>query len=149
MATDVEAIVKRSIEVVRKAHNALRALRTSRSTPQVLSGAGSALDKLLNTLNSLATFPEVLASGRAFDIFSVTMPSGISLSDALLLDMEAIAGRLRFMTPPDSLMIVGDLDDHDCRYIGEMAECYNGSVASVLIQHDMCVWRLERCLHNH
>jgi hypothetical protein len=79
MAADVEAIVKRSFEAVRKAHNAVLALRTSRSTPQALSGAGSALDKLFNTLNSLATSPEVLASGRASDIFSVTMPSGISL----------------------------------------------------------------------
>jgi hypothetical protein len=149
MATDVEAIIKRSIEAVRKAHDALRTLRTNRSIPQALSGAGSALDKLFNTLSSLATSPEVLASGRASDIFSVTMPSGISLSDALLLDMDAIAGRLRFMTPPDSSMIVGDLDDQDCRDITEMAECYDRSVASVLIQHDMCVWRHERCLHNH
>jgi hypothetical protein len=139
MDTDVEAMIGRSMKAVRKAHNALRALRTSRSIPLTLSAAESALDKLLNNLNSLTTSPDALASSRAFDTFSVTLPAGISLSDALVLDMEGIAARLRFMSPPDSKMIVGDLDDCECRDIAVMVECYDRSVSSVLIYHNTCV----------
>jgi hypothetical protein len=139
MDTDVEAMIVRSMKAVQKAHNALRALRTSRSIPLTLSAAESALDKLLNNLSSLTTSPDALASSRAFDTFSVTLPTGITLSDALVLDMEGIAERLRFMSPPDSKMIVGDLDEHECRDIAVMVECYDRSVSSVLIQHNVCV----------
>jgi hypothetical protein len=127
------------MKAVQAAHDALQSLRTSRSIPRALSTAESTLDKILNNLSSLATYPEALVSSRAFDALSVIMPVGISLSDALVLDMEATAGRLRFMTPPDSSMIMGDLDDQECRNIAKMAECYDRSVSSVLVQHNVCV----------
>jgi hypothetical protein len=143
MATDVEAIVGRSMKAVQGAHEALRSLRT---IPLALTATRSALDKLLNNLDSLATSPEALAMSRAFHTFSVTMRAGISLSDALVLDMEAIAKHLRFMTPSDSEVIVGDLSDQECQDIAEIVDCYNRSVSSVLIQHSVCVRRVDALL---
>jgi hypothetical protein len=127
------------MKAVRGAHDALRTLRKSRSIPLALSAAHSALDKLLNHLDSITTSPEALTSSLLFHTFSVTMPSGIPLSDALVLDMEAIAERLRFMIPPDSEVIVGDLNDHECRGIAAMVDCYDTCISSVLIQHNVCV----------
>jgi hypothetical protein len=83
---------------------------------------------------------------RAFHTFSVTMPAGISLSDALVLDMDAIAERLRFMTPPDSEVIAGDLSDQECQDIAQMVDCYDRSVSSVLIQHNVCVRHVDALL---
>jgi hypothetical protein len=131
------------MKAVQATYDALRSLRTSRSIPRTLLTAESTLDKILNNLSSLATSSEALASSRAFDALSVTMPVGISLSDALILDMEATAGRLRFMTSPDSSIIVGDLDDQESRNIAEMVECYDRSVSSVLVQHNVCVGRIH------
>jgi hypothetical protein len=134
------------MKTVQAAHDALQALRTNRSIPLALSAAHSALNKLLNNLNSLAASPEVLANSHAFDTFIVTLPTGISFSDALVLDMTAVAGRLKFMTPPDSKSIVGDLDNQECRDIAGMVDCYDRSVSSVLTQHGMCVRRVGAVL---
>jgi hypothetical protein len=148
MAMHLERVIGRSLKAVQSVQDALRSLRKSRLSPEALSVASGALDKLFNKLNSLATSPEALASSYAFDTLSTTISPGIPLFDALVLDMEAITERLRFMTPPDSSMIAGDfnLDNEQSNDIAKMVECYDRSVSFVLLQHNVCVRQVDAIL---
>jgi hypothetical protein len=132
--------VVRAMRAVRSAYDDLQALRESRHSKisTSLSNAGRALDKLSCNLN-LLTATEALSTFRGFTLKEASNSIEISLSDALVRDMNAIATHFRFMKPMDSTETPGDLNEQECRNIEDLVVRYDITVFSVLTQHNACV----------
>jgi hypothetical protein len=140
MSHHEEEDVARAMKAVRAAYNDLQALRASHSSkiPTSLSNAGRALDKLSCNLN-LLTASEALSIFRGFTLKEANDFVEITLSDALVRDMEAIATHFRFMKPFGSADTPGDLSEQLCRNIEDLVVRYDITVFSVLTRHNAYV----------
>jgi hypothetical protein len=88
-----EEDVGRALRAVRAAYDNLQALRASRHSeiPSSLSNADTTLDKLCGKLNILTDSSEALSIFGAYTLKEANSSVEISLSDAIVSDMEAMA----------------------------------------------------------
>jgi hypothetical protein len=138
-------VVAKVREAVRGAHDNFRSLYTAvdrRSIPVSLLLAGTTLDKLTQNLDLLSTSTFALSSNYVKLVFELRMTADAKLSDAITDDMDALASRLRLMTPLDSSEQVMAMKEDQCRDIAEMADRYDRTISSILIHHNMCVQSL-------
>jgi hypothetical protein len=133
--------VATAMKAVRIAHNDLKELRTSRHSimPLSLSKADVALDKLSCNLHLLTGSSEALSIFCEFNLGETSSSAAISLSQALVHDMEAIAAHFRLMKPIGSDTILGDLNNQECENIAELVDRYDRTIFSALTKHNVCV----------
>jgi hypothetical protein len=142
MSQDLATVLERVREAVREAHIDFRSLCAAvnrDSIPASLSVAGSALDKLTQHLDLIATSTAALSSNYVRELFGTRMTADVKFSDAIMRDMDAVASCLRLMMPLDSSKTVMAIEERQCRDVAEMVDRYDRIISSALIHHNMCV----------
>jgi hypothetical protein len=141
MSQDLGAVAKDAMTAARAAHDDFRTLYETLegSMPVSLWAAGTALDELSNNLGALAGSTTALTSGLTRSVFKTRLSDDVQFSHAIVHDMNAIAKRLRLMTPWESSNPVMFVDERECRNIAGMIDCYDRTISHILIYHNSCV----------
>jgi hypothetical protein len=136
-----EEDVAKAVRAVRAAYDALQGLRESRHSgiPSSLSNVSAALNRVYGDLELLTDSAEALSIFRVYIVKEATNSVGTSLSDAIVVDMEATVTYFRTMTPVGPSKILGGLDKQRCRNIKMMVDQYETIVCMVLGKHKECV----------
>jgi hypothetical protein len=146
MSQDAESMVEPIRQAVRKAHNSFQALQTAVGRASMLMPllfAGTALDRLLMTLDLLASSTSDFNNDLLYRVFDARVGADIQLSHAIVRDMTAVAERIRLMTPVNSTELMTTMEGHECQSIADMVDRYDRAISSVLIHHNSCVRSLN------
>jgi hypothetical protein len=141
MAEDFQTMADCAMKAARTAHEDFKVLYTTLegSMPVALWAAGAALDKLSINLGALAGSTTTLTSGLTRHVFQTRVSDDVQFSHAIVDDMNALAERLRLMTPWESSQPVMSMDENECRNIAEMIDHYDRTIFHILISHNSCV----------
>jgi hypothetical protein len=151
MSEHEEEDVTRVMSAVRTAYDDLQALRASGhlNIPSSLSNLNKTLDELCGKLYVLADSTDALSIFRAYTLKEASHSVEISLSDAIVHDMEATATYFRAMKLVDLAGILADLDEQKCQNIKASIERYLTIVSTVLSKHKECVQeKSTRCMYS-
>jgi low affinity Fe/Cu permease len=146
MSHDAGSVVEPIRQVVRKAHDDFQALQTAVGRASMLMPllvAGIALDKLLMTLDLLASSTSNFNNDLLYSVFDACVGTDIQLSHAIMRDVTAVAERLRLMTPTTSKDPMVTMEEHECQKIADMIDRYDKAISSVLVHHNSYVRSLS------
>jgi hypothetical protein len=146
MSQDTESVVEPIRKAVRKAHDDFQALqmavgRASMLTPLLF--AGTALDRLLMTLDLISSSTSNFKNDLLYRVFDAGVGADIQLSHAIMRDMTTVAEHLRHMTPSTSPNAMMPMEEHHCQNIANMVDRYDRAISSLLIHHNSCVQSLN------
>jgi hypothetical protein len=151
VSQDADSAIEIIRQAVRKACNDFRALQTAVGKASMLMPllfAGTALDKLLMTLDLLASSTGNFNNDLLYRVFDAHVGADIHLPHAIVRDMTAVAERLRLMTPANSAEPMIITEEHVCQNIADMVDRYDRAISSVLIHYNSCVpstWSMCPC----
>jgi hypothetical protein len=142
MSQNLPDVVEAARSAVRTAQDQFRALsRTvdSRSIPESLWFAETALAKLLITLDGLLRSRNALSSKHAYDTFEATVSGGVKLSSAIVNDLNTTARRLQLMIPSDLSQSTPFMEQHEYRDLAQMIDGYDRIISSIMFNHQSYV----------
>jgi hypothetical protein len=135
----LEIVIKRARSAIEAAHDefqALHAVTHKQSIPSSLVVAGADLNQLLMNLALLVgNASPLISSDTVSQLFQTRVSSDVTLSHAIVHDMDAIARQLRSMRSLGSSEALSTMDHRQCQDIGEMVKRYDRIVSSVLHHH--------------
>jgi hypothetical protein len=139
MSQDTESVVEPIRKAVRKAHDDFQALqmavgRASMLTPLLF--AGTALDRLLMTIDLISSSTSNFKNDLLYRVFDAGVGADIQLSHAIMRDMTTVAEHLRHMTPSTSPNAMMPMEEHHCQNIANMVDRYDRAISSLLIHHN-------------
>jgi hypothetical protein len=152
MSQAIESVVEPIRQAVQKAHNTFLALQTvvgdrQAPMPMPLLFAGTALDKLLMTLDFVCNSTSDVNYALLYSVFDARVGTDIQLSHAILHDMKAVAERLSLMAPSNLAEPMMTPGDQDCQNIANVVDRYDRAISTILIHYNSCV-RSFSMMHN-